>query len=193
MELNRVTHRSELIKILTNIYKNTYLTNLLGFKGGTAGMLFYDLPRLSVDLDFDLTSKVTKESPEIKIVVKEITKILQKEKYTLKDSSERFNTLFWAVSYGYGTKQIKVEISTRNQPFDTYEGKNLYGVSVKTSILPDLIAHKLIALVSRDKFVNRDLFDSHYYLSKYPENINYEIVKYALDKNPQEFYQYLLE
>ena len=78
MELNRVTHRSELIKILTNIYKNTYLTNLLGFKGGTAGMLFYDLPRLSVDLDFDLTSKVTKESPEIKIVVKEITKILQK-------------------------------------------------------------------------------------------------------------------
>jgi len=49
MELNRVTHRSELIKILTNIYKNTYLTNLLGFKGGTAGMLFYDLPRLSVE------------------------------------------------------------------------------------------------------------------------------------------------
>jgi len=193
MELNPATHTNYLIKILTNIYKNPYLNNLLGFKGGTAGMLFYNLPRLSVDLDFDITTNVKKDSPEIKTILKEINTILQKEEYILKDSSEKFNTLFWAVSYGAGTKQIKVEISTRNQPYDKYESKNLYGVSIKTSVLPDLIAHKLIALVSRNKFVNRDLFDAHYYLSKYPENINYEIIKYALDKNPQEFYQYLLE
>lgn len=30
------------------------MSSVLGFKGGTAALLFYGLPRLSVDLDFDL-------------------------------------------------------------------------------------------------------------------------------------------
>jgi predicted nucleotidyltransferase component of viral defense system len=193
MELNTATHKNHLIKILTSIYKNPHLNNQLGFKGGTAGMLFYDLPRLSVDLDFDLTSDIKKDSPEISNLIKEVTSLLLKEDYVLKDQSTKFNTLFWAASYGAGTKQIKVEISTRKLPCDSYESKNLYGVPVKTSVLPDLIAHKLIALVSRNKFANRDLFDTHYYLSKYPESTNHEIIKHALDKNPEQFYQYLLE
>ena len=53
-------HRAKLIVILKDIYDDSELRTALGFKGGTAAMLFYDLPRFSVDLDFDLL-KASKE------------------------------------------------------------------------------------------------------------------------------------
>ncbi|MDP1764062.1 MAG: nucleotidyl transferase AbiEii/AbiGii toxin family protein [Sediminibacterium sp.] len=52
MNINK--HKSYLVRILKDIYEDIQLGSLLGFKGGTALMLFYDLPRFSVDLDFHL-------------------------------------------------------------------------------------------------------------------------------------------
>jgi len=60
MVLNIAIHRNILIKILKDIYTDTSLGPLLGFKGGTAAHLFYGLNRFSVDLDFDLLDE-TKE------------------------------------------------------------------------------------------------------------------------------------
>jgi len=44
---------------------------VLGFKGGTAAMLFYGLPRFSVDLDFDLLDSDKKE-----LVLEKISQLL---------------------------------------------------------------------------------------------------------------------
>ena len=52
MDINR--HRFFLVQILKDIYSDIELAKYLGFKGGTALMFFYDLPRFSVDLDFNL-------------------------------------------------------------------------------------------------------------------------------------------
>lgn len=52
--VNLRRHRQALVDILSTVYSDTLLRNVLGFKGGTAAMLFYGLPRFSVDLDFDL-------------------------------------------------------------------------------------------------------------------------------------------
>lgn len=49
----RDQHKIILIKILKAIYSDPILRTILGFKGETAGFLFYNLPRLSVDLDFE--------------------------------------------------------------------------------------------------------------------------------------------
>ena len=54
MSLNTAIHKSQLIRILKEVYSNPKMGPLLGFKGGTAAFLFYDLDRFSVDLDFDL-------------------------------------------------------------------------------------------------------------------------------------------
>jgi len=43
-----------MVQILKDIYSDIELSNCLGFKGGSALMFFYDLPRFSVDLDFNL-------------------------------------------------------------------------------------------------------------------------------------------
>ena len=50
--LNIVQHRMHLTSVLLDIAKNSELNSSLGFKGGTAAMIFYNLPRFSVDLDF---------------------------------------------------------------------------------------------------------------------------------------------
>ncbi len=49
MDLNK--HKMYMLRILKDIYTDSELNNLLGFKGGTALMFLYDLPRFSVDLD----------------------------------------------------------------------------------------------------------------------------------------------
>jgi predicted nucleotidyltransferase component of viral defense system len=54
-DINR--HKFLLLQILKDIYNNVTISSLLGFKGGTALMLFYDLPRFSVDLGFNLLVK----------------------------------------------------------------------------------------------------------------------------------------
>jgi hypothetical protein len=44
-------HKFFLVQILKDIYSDIELSNYLGFKGGSALMFFYDLPRFSVDFN----------------------------------------------------------------------------------------------------------------------------------------------
>jgi predicted nucleotidyltransferase component of viral defense system len=60
IDINR--HRYYLMQLLKEVYADPELANWLGFKGGTALMFFYDLPRFSVDLDFDLLQPEKQEA-----------------------------------------------------------------------------------------------------------------------------------
>lgn len=64
-------HKNILLQILKDIYSDTSIAPHLCFKGGTAALLFYDLSRDSVALDFDLLD----ESKE-QIVFDKIQKIV---------------------------------------------------------------------------------------------------------------------
>ena len=46
--MNKQKHKLYMAQILTLIYKDKDLCNLLGFKGGTAMMFFHGLPRFSI-------------------------------------------------------------------------------------------------------------------------------------------------
>jgi predicted nucleotidyltransferase component of viral defense system len=187
--LNVKEHKTNLTNILIDIYKDSILGPVLGFKGGTAAMLFYDLPRFSVDLDFDLIADYKEDSEELESFVGNMTDLLSK-KYMIKDQSVKYNTLFWLVSYGKGLANIKVEVSTRDTTLNHYSLKPFYGVSVKVMDVGDMIAHKLVALMDRNVRANRDLFDAHYFLStSYVNEINYEIIKDRTDKDPVGFYK----
>lgn len=181
-------HKTNLTNILIDIYKDNLLSNSLGFKGGTATMLFYGLPRFSVDLDFDFTGNKS----EVEKIILKLSEILSK-KYTIKDQSTKYNTLFWLISYGKGEHNIKVEISTRDNSRNHYSSQIFYGVGIKTLDMKDMIAHKMVAFTERPSIANRDLFDIHYLLgTEYATNLNYEIIKLRTGKNPKEFYEFLL-
>jgi len=186
-QLDIAKHKTILTNILIDIYKEDLLGSSLGFKGGTASMLFYNLPRFSTDLDFDLLNN----DGNTEDVIKTMTQLLSK-KYDVKEQIEKYNTLFWLVSYGDGLTNIKIEVSTREKPFDTYDIKTLYGIKLKVSKIGDMIANKMVAATERAVTANRDLFDIHFFLSSiYVNNINYDIIKYRTGKEPVEFYTFL--
>jgi len=191
--LDITIHKTNLTNILIDIFKNSYLSPMLGFKGGTAALLFYNLPRFSVDLDFDLIVDLKKDSPELKEFIDKMSSLLS-TKFEIKDQSTKYNTLFWLVSYGSGLAKIKVEVSIRDNPYNHYNLIPFYGTTIRVIDLKDMIAHKLVTVIERESLANRDLFDIHYFLGL-PEasQINYQIIKHRTGKDPKEFYLFLLK
>src|SRR3989304_2355463 len=108
MRVDRKTHKTVLLKILKEIYTDTSIGPILGFKGGTAAYLFYDLGRFSVDLDFDLLDENKEE-----YVFVTIEKIL-KGFGTIKEKHRKRHTIFFVLSYDSEAQNIKVEISRRS-------------------------------------------------------------------------------
>jgi len=148
-----------LVQILKDIYADIELAACLGFKGGTALMFFYELPRFSVDLDFNLI-QVEKQA----VVYDKIRKILLKYG-SIHDEAQKFYGLILVLDYGFAERKLKVEISNRAFE-DRYEVKNLLGIPVKVMVAADMFAHKLCALLDRSVFTNRDVFDCWYFMSK---------------------------
>jgi predicted nucleotidyltransferase component of viral defense system len=157
-DLNK--HKFFLVQILKDIYSDIELANCLGFKGGTALMFFYDLPRFSVDLDFNLI-KADKE----KIAYEKVREILSKYGKIHDEATKFFGPLL-VLDYGMGDRKLKVEISNR-QFGDRYEIKNLLGINMNVMIAPDMFAHKLCALLDRSSIASRDIFDCWFFMKNH--------------------------
>jgi len=172
MPLDIIKHKNILIKILKDIYTDTAIGPILGFKGGTAAYLFYGLKRFSVDLDFDLLDPEKED-----FVFERIRKILEAYGTVKKADKKRFN-LFYVLSYANkaeGAQNIKVEINRRDFG-SRYEVKSYLGISMKVMVQEDMVAHKLVAMYERLGKTNRDIFDARYFLQNdWP--INKEIVE----------------
>jgi len=179
LDINR--HRFFLVQVLKDIYSDFELANCLGFKGGTALMFFYGLPRFSVDLDFNLLDPQKEES-----VYEKVRKILLKYGTIHDEAKKHFGPII-VLDYGAGERKLKVEISKRlfeNQ----YEIKNLLGINVNVMALPDMLAHKLCALLDRNTITNRDIFDSWFLMEKQTA-INKEIIEYRMKMPLAEYLQ----
>lgn len=157
MDINK--HRFLLVQILKEIYTDILLSNLLGFKGGSAIMFFHDLPRFSVDLDFNLL-----HPEETGIVYEKVRKILLTFG-SIDDEAMKFYGPVLVLNYGSGERKLKFEMSNRNFN-DHYEIKNLLGINIKVMTLPDMFAHKLCALTDRLEMANRDLFDCWFFMNR---------------------------
>ncbi len=166
-DINR--HRFYMVQILKDIYSDIELSNYLGFKGGTALMFFYELPRFSVDLDFDLL-----DLDKASIVFDKLRKIILKYG-SIADEAKKFFGLLFVLDYGKGERKLKIEIS--NRLFENhYEIKSLFGINVKVMTAPDMFAHKLCAVLDRKVKTNRDIFDIWFFMEKQTP-INKDIVE----------------
>ena len=157
-----------MLQILRDIYSDLELANSLGFKGGTALMLFYSLPRFSVDLDFNLIrpdkEKESKIYQKIRDVLLEYGKI--------EDEAQKFFGPILVLNYGKGERKLKVEISNR-QYDNHYEVKTFMGINMLVMTIADMFAHKLCALLDRNELANRDIFDCWYFMENHtPVNIS---------------------
>jgi predicted nucleotidyltransferase component of viral defense system len=174
-------HKFFMVQILKDIYSDIELANCLGFKGGTALMFFYDLPRFSVDLDFNLI----KEEKE-KLVSEKIRKILLKYG-TIHDEAPKFFGPLIVLDYGIGERKLKVEISNRKFE-DKYEIRNLLGINMKVMIGPDMFAHKLCALLDRSSTTGRDIFDCWFFMNNHTP-LNKDIVEMRMNIPLPDYFQ----
>jgi predicted nucleotidyltransferase component of viral defense system len=183
--LNREKHQLIMGQILRDIHTDTSISPLLGLKGGTCAYFFYDLPRFSVDLDFDLL-EVNEENQ--KIVFEKITEILGRYGQIKSRHIKRF-TVFALLSYGDDDHNVKVEISIRKPAEnlqDRYELKEYLGISMFAAKKDYLFASKLAALTLRTETAMRDVYDIHYF-AKNNWDIDAEVVKEMTGKSVREY------
>ena len=178
-------HKAILIRILKNIYTNISISSILGFKGGTVCHLFYALSRFSVDLDFDLL-----DSKKEKTVFRKMEEILQKFG-EIKEKSNKYNTIFFIISYNKEAQNIKIEISKRNFG-SSYEIRNYLGISMLVMKKEDIFANKLVTLLERKKAANRDLFDIWFFLKNNWE-VNEEIIERRTKMKFEEYMKKCIE
>ena len=167
-----------LIMILEFINNNAYLKDRLILKGGTAlNLTLFNLPRLSVDLDFDYHSfenrdKVLKERRKVKEILYEF---FQREGYGISQKSKEYFALESIVvdyiNNAGNNDNIKLEInySLRHHIWPTVLRKantKLFGSTFEVRTLNgvELVASKTVALLNR--LAARDFYDL-YNVAKY--------------------------
>ena len=159
-----------MLKILKDIYTDTSISSYLAFKGGTAAMLFYGLPRNSVDLDFDILDSGKEELvfgriQKLASVYGKITEAIIKRNYILV-----------VISYGTGLPQLKIEIN-RQQFGSNYSNMSLLGIPMLVMNKSDMFAHKLMAMYERMGRTSRDIFDVRFFAQN-----DWEINKAMVEK-----------
>lgn len=181
MTLDYSKHKNILFQILKDIYSDTTISSYLGFKGGTAALLFYGLNRNSVDLDFDLLDASKEES-----VFETIKKIATSYGKIVNSRIKRFNLLN-VISYDTKSQNIKIEVNRRNFG-SKYELKTLLGISMFVMAQEDMFAHKLMAMHERVGKTSRDIYDIWFFLEhRWP--INKTIIEQRAEMSFRELLQ----
>jgi len=163
-------HKSIMLKILKDIYTDTSISSYLAFKGGTAAMLFYGLPRNSVDLDFDIL-----DSGKEELVFGRIQKLVSVYGKITEAIIKR-NYILVVISYGTGLPQLKIEIN-RQQFGSNYSNMSLLGIPMLVMNKSDMFAHKLMAMYERMGRTSRDIFDVRFFAQN-----DWEINKAMVEK-----------
>jgi len=179
--MNAVKHKFYMTQVLKDIYSDAELANCLGFKGGTALMFFYELPRFSVDLDFNL---LTPEKDNT--VHQKIRKIVLKYGKIYDEAQKHYSSLI-VLDYGIAERKLKIEISNRQRD-DEYVVCNLLGINMKVMSLMDMFSHKLCALLDRNNVTNRDIFDCWFFMSRQTA-VNQSIIEQRMGKHLSDYLQ----
>ena len=175
MDINK--HRYYMMQVLLAIFRDTELSSLLAFKGGTSLMLFHGLTRFSTDLDFNLL-----DATKTEFVYHRLHDLLLRFG-TIDDEANKFFGPILVLNYGKNERMLKVEVSNRTFP-DHYEIRSLLGTDIRVMVLSDMFAHKLCALGER--ITPRDIYDVWFFLQKRVE-INEEIVRLRTNQSVSEY------
>lgn len=176
--MDKQRHKLYMAQILSLIFKDKDLCNVVGFKGGTALMFFHNLPRFSTDLDFNLLD-VSKQD----MVYNKVRQILLRFG-TIDDEAKKLYGPILVLNYGKGERMLKVEISNR-QYDNHYETKTLAGTDIRVLTVPDMFAHKLCAMGER--LSPRDVFDVWFFLQQMHASVNENIIKERTGKTVAEY------
>jgi len=156
MTLDFAKHKNILLQILKDIFSDTSLSPYLGFKGGTAALMFYGLDRNSVDIDLDILDDSKEQE-----VFEKIQKIAMSYGKVVDSRIKRLN-LVNIISYDQKSQNLKIEVNRRDFG-SKYELKTLLGISMLVMTKEDMFANKLMAMHERVGKTSRDVYDVYFF------------------------------
>lgn len=176
-------HKRYLTLLLTELAK--VFSEKIAFKGGTCAYFFYNLPRFSFDLDFDILREFSPADKD------GFLSVLSKHGQA-KEFRDKQNTIFCLFDYGKGHPNIKVELSRRVWKNNVYKPVWFLGVPLAVANETTVLTNKLVALTDRKTAVARDLYDSWYFLKAgFP--VNAALVKERTGKDLEEYLKHMAE
>lgn len=165
--MDRNRHLLFMRKLLLEFFRDPLLSSELKFKGGTAAMFFYGLPRFSTDLDFNLANGSSQLA-----VYERIMEFVSRSGKIVDSANKRFGPIV-VLDYGSGERNLKVEVS--NRIYDNHYSLQSFGSAfIPVLERPDMLSHKLCAMLERK--APRDVFDVWYFVSRMWE-LNENIIK----------------
>ena len=175
--MDKNKHKFYMAQILSLIFKDKDLCNVLAFKGGTSLMFFHNLNRFSTDLDFNLL-----DPDKLNLAYDKVRAILTRFG-TIDAEAKKLYDPVLVLNYGKEERMLKVEISVRQYP-NHYEMRSLAGTDIRVMVMSDMFAHKLCAMGER--LSPRDIYDVWFFLQNHTE-INEEIVRIRTAKSVSEY------
>lgn len=161
-----------LSQVLAFVENDEFLSNLLALKGGTAiNLMFFNLPRLSVDIDLDLVQNLSKEEMiRVKeLVTEKVHTFMNNQGYTYEEQNSKnthalISSVFSYINTGGVKDKIKIEVNYMLREHilkpEKQKVKEIQGFSVSEilCINPiEIYGAKITALLSRA--AARDLYD----------------------------------
>jgi predicted nucleotidyltransferase component of viral defense system len=184
-----IKHKNQIFRLLRAILKNPFLSQNLMFKGGTYASLRGVLDRFSVDLDFDLPDKKSREA-----IRKECYKIFKKLGLEIKDESKKYLQFFLKYDAPKGERNtLKLEINNDVSKYNEYEKVLLEQVNMYCNghTLATMFANKLVACKARfdknGKIAGRDFYDIYKFFLQ-GLDVNKEVVE---DRMGMDYIKYL--
>ncbi|MCF8142344.1 MAG: nucleotidyl transferase AbiEii/AbiGii toxin family protein [Deltaproteobacteria bacterium] len=156
----------------------------IAFKGGTALKLFYDLPRYSEDIDYDVLPGGLPDG-----LIGIIKSLCTKKRWEVTDNALKYHTILVELRFRGPDRNfhIKIEISTREKELKTAI-LPLRGVPIVTLEPSFLMTEKLLTYLDRQ--AGRDIFDTWFILNgAYP--LDEAMIARAFE-NRSAFFQALL-
>lgn len=159
-------HKAWLYRLLSAIYDNQVLGNLLYFKGGTCAAMLGFLDRFSIDLDFDFIGSQN----DLKTAGKKLELVFKKIGLKIKDQSKQTLQYFLKYRANLGQRSI-IKIDTTFPPpqANIYEPCKLIDIDriAMCQTKETMFANKLVALIERweknKAIAGRDLYDIHHF------------------------------
>lgn len=174
-------HQTIMFKVLTDMFRSP-IQHHIAFKWWTLCYFVYQLPRFSVDLDFDF---LWEDFDQTKNVVR---KILLKYWRIKQETNTKL-----ILKYDEWQRPLKIEFNMNIASNDEYELVDFYGRSIKAMRLDCIVANKMIAQTQRkNKIARRDLFDIHFFLKQWFA-ANQKLVYEKTWKQYDEYIRFLIE
>ena len=161
-------HKYQIIKLLTAVLDNEYISQFIAFKGGTCAEMSGFLDRFSIDLDFDIRKVIDKN--KFQLFINKIA-----DNLNLKTQNKDVESLFYSFKYEAPENQrntLKISFYENPPKSNDYEFRFLPDVNrlVNCQTLETMFANKLVAPIDRfnrhKKVVGRDIYDIYYFFSQ---------------------------